>query len=307
MKLLDEIVELAVDDETSLSVLLRKCLVLSYRLGNERLKAWAEKELDGYTKDDALPDYRIANTHSKGVFFGAFGSKIENQPIPTVVLKEKHRDLIEKARLRDPIASYQLDAKERTGQWIIPWSPNLVAVYQAKFYQGDYALASAWQEIPTTFIIALLDTVRNRVLKFALELQEELGSVGDDPTAIPPERIDQTVVTNIYRPEHVVVAGRIGEVTQAGSVVVIKGDLATLNEALTRLGAAKSDVRALEDAIAEDARAPASPGLGQRTLGWIQSAAIKLGSKGGDAALDVAKAQVTAELTKLVSQFLGLA
>jgi hypothetical protein len=32
-----------------------------------------------------------------------------------------------------------------------------------------------------------------------------------------------------------------------------------------------------------------------------------LASKGGGAALDAAKAQATAELTKLVSQFLGLA
>jgi hypothetical protein len=47
MQLIDEIIELAVDDRTSLSVLLRKCLVLSHRLKNERLKAWAEKELDG--------------------------------------------------------------------------------------------------------------------------------------------------------------------------------------------------------------------------------------------------------------------
>jgi hypothetical protein len=34
---------------------------------------------------------------------------------------------------------------------------------------------------------------------------------------------------------------------------------------------------------------------------------IKLAKKGGDAALDVAKTEVTAELTRLVSQFLGLA
>jgi hypothetical protein len=303
MKLLDEIVDQAVDGETSLSVLLRKCLVLSHRLKNERLKAWAEKELDGYANDDELPDYRVTNINSKGVFFGAFGSKIENQPIPTVVLKEHHRALVEKAHFRDPIASY--DTKGEDGQWIIPWSPNLVAAYQKKFYEGSYVLASAWQEVPTTFIVALLDTVRNRVLKLALELQEELGSAGDDLAALPTERIDQTVITNIFG-GHVVIAGQVQEVTQAGSVVVIKGDLASLNEALARLGAAKSDVRALEDALAEDAAITASPGLGHRTLGWIQSAAIKLASKSGDAALDVAKAQVTSELTKLVSQFLGL-
>jgi AbiTii len=306
MQLLDEIVDLAVDDETSLSVLLRKCLVLSHRLKNERLKTWAEKELDGYTNDDALPDYRVTNTNSKGVFFGAFGSKIENQPIPTLMLKERHRALVEIAHFRSPIASYQLGTKGEEGQWTIPWSPNLVAIYQAKFYEGAYALVSAWQVVPTTFIAALLDTVRNRILKLALELEEELGSAGDDLAALPPERIDQTVITNIYG-GHVVIAGRVEEVTQADSIVVIKGDLTSLNDALARLGARKREVRALEDALAEDAAAPASPAIGQRTLGWIQSAAIKLARKGGDAALDVAKAEMTAELTKLVSQFLGLA
>jgi hypothetical protein len=92
-----------------------------------------------------------------------------------------------------------------------------------------------------------------------------------------------------------VIAGRVRNVTQAGSVVVIEGDLASLKEALAGLGAAKGDVRALEAAlegdralkaeIGEDAVAStASPGIGQRTLGWIQTAAIKLASKGGDAA-----------------------
>ena len=48
MQLLEEIIELAVDDNGSLSALLRKCLVLSFRLKNERLRMWADKELDGY-------------------------------------------------------------------------------------------------------------------------------------------------------------------------------------------------------------------------------------------------------------------
>jgi hypothetical protein len=306
MKLLDEIVDLAVDDKNSLPVLLRKCLVLSHRLKNERLKAWAEKELDGYADDDPLPDYRQTYAMSVGVFMEWGGAYSRDQPIPTALLKEEHQAIVETATFRSPIASYQLNPQEKSGgRWKLPWPPNLTAMYQAKFY-ANRMLWRAWQEVPTSFLAALLDTVRNRVLKLGLELQEELGSVGDDPAALPPERIDQTVITNIYG-GHVVIAGRVEDVTQAGSIVVIKGDLASLNEALARLGTDKSDVRALDAALAEDAAASASPGLGQRTLGWIQSAAIKLASKGGDAALDVAKAEVTAELTKLVSQFLGLA
>jgi hypothetical protein len=147
----------------------------------------SEPDQGGYANDDALPDYRVTNTNSKGILFGAFGSKIQNQPIPTLVLKEHHRALVEVAHLRSPIASYQLGTKGEEGEWRIPWSPNLVAIYQAKFYEGAFALVSAWQELPTIFIAALLDTVRNRVLRLALELQEELGSVGDDPAALRPE------------------------------------------------------------------------------------------------------------------------
>ena len=125
MQLLEEIIELAVDDNGSLSALLRKCLVLSFRLKNERLRMWADKELD-YTGDDALPDYREAHTHSKGHFWGSMGSKIENYAIPTVVLDEEHRELVEKAFLREGIAAYQLEPgqKKKGGYWAIPWSPT---------------------------------------------------------------------------------------------------------------------------------------------------------------------------------------
>jgi hypothetical protein len=307
MQLIDEIIELAVDDKTSLPVLLRKCLVLSHRLKNERLKAWAEKELDGYANDDLLPDYRQTYTISKGLFLGPAGASIQDQPIPTALLKEEHQAIVENATFRSPIAAYQIDSKDksRDGRWIIPWPPNLVVMYQTAFFK-HLALNRAWMEVPSNFIAALLDTVRNRVLKFALELQEELGSVSDDPAALSPERVDRSVVNIIYG-GHNVIAGRVEDVTQAGSILVLKGDVTTLANALKQLGADSSDVQTLRSAIAEDATAaPASPGLGHRTLGWIRDAAIKLASKGGNAALDVAKAQMTAELTRLVSQFLGL-
>jgi len=55
--LLDDIITLAEDDRNSLPNLLRKCLRLASELKNERLKTWANQELDGYdTKTgDELP------------------------------------------------------------------------------------------------------------------------------------------------------------------------------------------------------------------------------------------------------------
>jgi hypothetical protein len=110
MQLLDEIVGLATDGQTPPAVLLRKLLVLAFRLKSEKLKSWVEKELNGYRPADPLPDYRVTSTNSIGVFFGIGGSRMENIPLPTLLLKDEHRKLIDTAELRDGIATYQLSS-----------------------------------------------------------------------------------------------------------------------------------------------------------------------------------------------------
>ncbi|MGQ0443991.1 MAG: AbiTii domain-containing protein [Beijerinckiaceae bacterium] len=47
MKILEEIIDLAVDNSGPLSVLLRKRLLLAHTLKNQRLQTWAEEELVG--------------------------------------------------------------------------------------------------------------------------------------------------------------------------------------------------------------------------------------------------------------------
>ncbi len=88
MKLLDEIVDYAVDNKQPVSVLLRKCLVLAYQLKNDKLKNWVEKELDGYGLDDEIPEYRLTGAQAKGTFFGPFNAAIYEQPLPPSVLKK---------------------------------------------------------------------------------------------------------------------------------------------------------------------------------------------------------------------------
>ena len=70
MKLLDEIVEGAVDDKVTLPSLLRKCLLLAHQLKNGKLRAWAEYELNGYQGEASLPEYRKVRIRALGNFLG---------------------------------------------------------------------------------------------------------------------------------------------------------------------------------------------------------------------------------------------
>lgn len=54
--LLDDIINLATDDRQSITVLLRKCIVLPHQLKNERLNVWANKELNSYPSEKELPE-----------------------------------------------------------------------------------------------------------------------------------------------------------------------------------------------------------------------------------------------------------
>jgi len=142
VSLLDDIIALAVNDKGSIATLLRKCPVLAHQLKNERLKAWAEKELNGYEANDELPVYRKTAALAKGHFLGSFGSQISHQPIPTAALKKEHRHFAESVELTQPIVAYETISHD--AHMVFDWPPNLTLLYQREFFEGKYNLNRAW-------------------------------------------------------------------------------------------------------------------------------------------------------------------
>jgi AbiTii len=315
MQLLDEIIELAVDGNTQTTTLLRKCLLLARRLKNARLREWVEKELNGYEASDELPDYRRTTGVAKGLFLGPFNSSISDQPLPAHVLRKEHRHWASEITLRQPIVAYERNDQpkkdgEQTangsqdqrapGKYVIPWPAGLVVMYQAKFIE-DYALNRAWLEIPTSTFPALIDTVRNKVLMFALDLKDDLGDVGDDIDAVSREKIDSQVVYNIYGGTNIV-ANSAQNFTQVGTITVNEGDAEALRSALRKLGISESGVSELKAALAEDESVASAPSLGQRTKAWLTGIGSKVAEAGANIAVETAKA----EATKYLLQYLGL-
>ena len=178
MKLLDEIIEMSADSKKPVSDSLRKCLILAFQLKNERLKEWVENELNGYDKQADVPEYRKVQLHSRGNFSGPAGSWLPSRALPISVLKQEHRGMLVSA-LAAPIGSYE-DLPDKKGELIINWPPGLIVRYQSRFIEG-YALSQAWQEVPGSLVVGLCEQVRNRLLRFALEINEELGAAEEKP------------------------------------------------------------------------------------------------------------------------------
>jgi hypothetical protein len=220
----------------------------------------------------------------------------DNQPIPPAALKPEHRHFAETVVLDQPIAAYE--GANAESSMLFKWPANLTVLYQRSFYGGRLVLNRAGQEVPGTVLVGLVDTIRTRVLHFALDLRDELGLVSDDPSEVPREKVEQLVVTNIYGGFNVI-ASR--DFTQTYTIEINTGDWAALSEALEkRLGLGYSAISELKTALDQDSNVP-EPGLGKRTTEWLK----QLGKKSGELVLNVGIEVAKKEATNWILQFLG--
>lgn len=295
LSLLDDIIRAITETDEKTSSILRKCLVLSYALKNDSLKAWVSKELNGYPPDDPdLPDYRHCSAPAKGVFLGSFGQQINDQPIPPAVLKEDHRHFAESARLAQPIVAYETVTADDTR--VIPWPANLVVFYQAKFFQGEMALNRAWQEIPGSVMVGIVDTVRTRVLTFVLELKDQTVEEDVEVEKLPASTVQTLVQMTVIGGNNV-----FGNVEQFAENTVQVGDVASLRGTLAALGVDHAELAQLEaDIEADKAEEPKT--VGKRTLDWVGRNAKAAGKGAVKIGADVA----TTVMTEAIKRYMGL-
>jgi hypothetical protein len=236
-KLLLEIQKEAVDSNTRLSTVLRKCLVLATGLGHRELKEWAHWELNGYPESSELPDYRLLKgLQSYGDFFGFAGSGLKNAPVSVLGLPEQVRDSFSNRRVWQGVEEIAEMARSQHDKVIrLAWPAEAYRVYKNQDYREDFQLAVAWTFLPVSHLVGLLDTIRNRVLTFALEmktldlkLEEEVSSAGSN-------KATNAQITQIF---HQTIHGPVSNVGTAGSIsqtmIDNRGDLAALKARLRR-------------------------------------------------------------------------
>ena len=128
MSSLRDIQEAAIDEQSQVATLLRRCKMLAARLGSEEFSHWIDNELNGYANLDQLPAYRVLNVRSYGDFVGPFDKQIKNAPIPPSVLPKELREGIETSRIGMSVSTLtSLSTDERSGSRL-SWHPDIVGI-----------------------------------------------------------------------------------------------------------------------------------------------------------------------------------
>ncbi len=305
MSLLKEITDAAVDANVEISTLLRKCKVLAARLGNKDFDSWVEHELNGYNSPDEVPSYRILKkVQSRGNFEGSFGRSGKNIPIPPSCIPEEYRDFLTKAYFMDAVSYYSnLLGNTDKSTFAENWPTDYLPAFGSEIVE-DMNCIGAWKVIPAGSIASLLDTVRNRVLSFTLNIEAEAPDAGETEPKVQPianERVTQIFNTYIQGDVTNLATGSQPTI-ESTQVTIVKSDLNSLKDYLSSIGLEEQDISELTEAIDADENLRNQNDLGSGVKSWLS----KMGSKAGTSSWNVAKTVATQLLIKALSQYYGL-
>lgn len=291
MTLLADIEAAAVDSTVPLPDLLRRCKVLAARLKHQEFASWIANELDGYGPDEPLPDYRrVKGGYLVGDYVGPF-STLKGHAIPLSEVSHDLREALQEHRILDSVGTLANLLSRDDVQLGRPLPALHIKNRVPRFL--DMELLSVSQPLDRSDIAGILDTVRNRVLDFALAIENEEPSAGE---AAPGERprISEDRVTNIY---HTTIHGGQANIVQHPGGLSV-GDNYTSNIKGSTVGAV---------AIGANAQAAGSATHGMSVLTQEQH---RTALKEAQAALvrdQDTLDQIDARLYEALGQFLRLA
>jgi hypothetical protein len=193
MSLTQQIQEAITNPNMQLSDTLRLCKVLAVRLDNQTFKEWIRHELDGYG-DATLPDYRVLRSLTcRGNFKGGhiFAPGITGAKLSFAHLDPAVGKVATTWYLNQGVNALEnsINGARRANQAVLiyEWPLEIVNRLSPYLYQ-KMVCTQMWTEVPVECLTTVLDTIKNRILDFVIEIEVKAPEVANKPTSItsPP-------------------------------------------------------------------------------------------------------------------------
>lgn len=287
--------ELAADDDTPVSQLLRKALLIASKLDLDEFKGWINSELDGYKKVSDLPPYRQLTGVLKA--FNPY-----NGWIPVTFAHHELEETIRKAPVASAVDHVEHLIEEGKGELLqLPLSPKQQAILRR--LQSEWAQFDVSRFVTCSQMAGVLAAVRNRILTWSLDLERD-GIVGTGLSFSPAEksRAEMNPNINIHNFQGVLGDVTSSTVTQNLAMTFAPGDTRALAEYLLRHGVGEADVKSLEVAIRQDPKATEPGRFGSRVGAWVG----QMVGKAASGTWDIGVAAAGTLLSNAISHHYGL-
>ncbi|MGL5714562.1 MAG: hypothetical protein ACRCX2_16195 [Paraclostridium sp.] len=165
-----------VSGESSLEVTLKRILIVISSFNDEKLNYWVKKEIEGYEKDDELPEYRkltgsLKGSYIQGNMFNAI--QVSNQLLPTTGLPDELLDVNIYDSVKSITDILNTSSEATIGRQIpIEFCGKLSELYGA-------SVTEATVVCNRNQIQKILDKVNSMVLDMLIKLENEFGNLDE--------------------------------------------------------------------------------------------------------------------------------
>ena len=198
------------NNEITLEVALNRLMIIASDIENDELSKWAEKELNGYSPDDVVPDYRVVK-NTQILYSGINGRyQVKRIPLPLrEILGEKSETFY--VNIFDGIGSIENYIK---GTMEGEFMRDLTYFAGEVDSRTGIKCTSISQIIPSNAFEDILNVVKTTLLKVLIKLDKSYGNLDDldidtsDKTSEEIEKINTTINHVIYNNNRITIGDK---------------------------------------------------------------------------------------------------
>lgn len=188
-------------DNISLESALHRLLVITYSLRNEELHLWIESELNGYSEESTIPNYR--KNVSYMIRYTGFNAntQVTNQPLSESFFSKEKREVLENRVIRDGINTVEeILRNDREPSYNLIECAGMVS----KNSNGYIKCIRLEQVLSRTNFSELISNVKFRIIEILLDLEQEFGILDNldinisDKTEDELSKVNAEITRKIY-------------------------------------------------------------------------------------------------------------
>lgn len=169
-----QIIKDIAQDNITVENALQRLLVISYTLNNPKLQQWIENELNGYTSDSIVPDYRKKVTYM--IRYTGFNANnlVKRQPLSESYFSNELQEVLKTRVIKEGINIIEDTIKSENEVAF-----NLIdcAGIISNNSGGMIRCIRLEQVISKTTFLRILSSVKTKLIQLLLDLEREFGSL----------------------------------------------------------------------------------------------------------------------------------
>lgn len=183
--------DLAGNFDVSTVQVLTALRIVATRAGVDEIVEWTEKELEGYQKEDGLPEHRIWKLSIKANLHNPIQGSIQDMHLGDIAIAKKFRKQATTNYCREGVWQLESMLSGQSTQRLGVEHPNLAQLINAgNLLSEGWTCTHANAEFSPIHLQRVINKARQTAIKFCLECEKKGIDLrwGDDENTTPAER-----------------------------------------------------------------------------------------------------------------------